>query len=405
MTLAGLSLAWLRSRPLPTALVLMLFALGLATITLLLLAATQLEERMGRDARGIDLVAGAKGSPLQLVLSAVYHLDIPTGNIPLAEANELARDRAVKKAIPLALGDSYRGYRIVGTNHDYPAHYGARLAAGRLWEVPLEATLGAEVARATGLKPGDRFAGVHGLGGGDMSDTHDATPYQVVGVLEATGTVIDRLILGSIESVWFVHMHPEPGQDPRKLLEEMHEDEKEVTALLVQYATPIAAATLPRRINAGPVLQAASPAFESARLFALIGAGVDVARGFALAVVLAAALSVFIALYSALEERRHDLAIMRLLGASPARILRLLMLEGAVLGFAGAVLGIGLGHVLAEILGRWLAPGGQALVSGAVFLPAELLLAVLSVLLGFLAAVVPAWRAYRTDVAAVLAGA
>ena len=133
MTLAGISLAYLRSRPLASALNLLLLALGVATITVLLLATEQLESRMGRDARGIDLVAGAKGSPMQLVLSAVFHLDAPTGNIPLADANALAKNRMVKKAIPLALGDSYKSFRIVQIRsrlvrdqHARPVHGRAR---------------------------------------------------------------------------------------------------------------------------------------------------------------------------------------------------------------------------------------------------------------------------------------
>ncbi len=128
MNLLTLSLSYLRARALNTTLNVLLLALGVATITLLLLTMHQLEERMGRDARGIDLVAGAKGSPMQVILSAIYHLDVPTGNIPLAQARELAKHRMVKKTIPLALGDNYKGFRIVGTNHDYVAHYGGSLA-------------------------------------------------------------------------------------------------------------------------------------------------------------------------------------------------------------------------------------------------------------------------------------
>ena len=239
MTLAGISLAYLRARPLATALNLLLLALGIATITVLLLATSQLEDRMSRDARGIDLVAGAKGSPMQLVLAAVFHIDAPAGNIPLAEALALAKNRAVKKAIPLALGDSFRGYRIVGTNHDYPAHYGATLGQGRLWAEPMEAVLGAEVAAAAKLAVGASFAGAHGLGEG--GDVHEAEAYKVTGVLAATGTVLDRLVLTSVESVWEVHEHA--GQPAGG---------KEITALLIQYATPLAAAMLPRQVNASP---------------------------------------------------------------------------------------------------------------------------------------------------------
>ena len=205
MTLPGISLAYLRARPLGTALNLLLLALGIATITVLMLATRQLDERMTRDARGIDMVLGAKGSPMQLVLSAVYHLDAPTGNIPLADAQAIARNPLVRQAIPIALGDSYHGFRIVGTSHDYPAHYGARLVAGRLWDRPLEAVLGARVARETGFALGDTFVGTHGLAPG--GEAHEQFPYTVVGLLGPTGSVLDRLVLTPVESVWKVHEH------------------------------------------------------------------------------------------------------------------------------------------------------------------------------------------------------
>jgi putative ABC transport system permease protein len=400
VTLPGLSLAYLRSRPLAAALNLALLAIGIATMTLLLLVSAQLQERMGRDARGIDLVVGAKGSPMQLVLSAAFHLDVPTGNIPLAEALAVARNRAVKNAIPLALGDSYRGYRIVGTNHDYPAHYGAKLAQGKLWAAPLEAVLGAEASQASALALGASFAGAHGLDGG--GDAHESAPYRVVGVLAPTGTVLDRLILTGVESVWLVHRHLEPGEDPAKALAEMDDEEKELTALLIQYATPLAAAMLPRQINAG-ALQAAAPAYESARLFSMIGVGMDVMRAFALALVLAAGLSVFIALLNALEERRYDLAVMRLLGAGRGRLMGLLLIEGGALALAGGVLGVALGHAMTGALGVALAQAKQASLTGWIWLPQEIWLLAFALLVGLAAALLPAWRAYRTDVAAILA--
>jgi len=390
MTLAGLSFAYLRARPLATALNLLLLALGVATITVLILVTAQLENRMGRDARGIDLVAGAKGSPMQLVLSAVFHLDAPTGNIPLAEANALAKQRFVKKAIPLALGDSYKSFRIVGSNHEYPAHYGARVADGRLWSAPMEATLGAEVAARAKLAVGAKFAGAHGLGEG--GDEHENEPYQVVGVLAPTGTVIDRLILTSVESVWEVHEHGAPAGAP-----------KELTALLIQYASPLAAAMLPRMVNASSSLQAASPAYESARLFRMIGVGVDVLRAFGVVLMLAAGLSVFIALLNALEERRYDLAVMRMLGATPARLMGLMLLEGSLLAVAGGIAGLGLGHLMTEALGAALRQAQQAAVSGWAWSDEEWWLLAASLGVGILAALIPAWRAYRSDVAPVLA--
>jgi putative ABC transport system permease protein len=401
MNLPRLSFAYLKARPLNTALNLVLLALGVGTIALLLLASHQIEERMGRDARGIDLVAGAKGSPMQLILSAVFHIDAPAGNIPLAEAKKLAQHRAVKRAIPLALGDSYRGFRIAGTTHEYVTHYGGELASGRLWQAPMEAVLGAEVARATALGVGGKFVGSHGVAEG--GEEHGEYPYAVVGVLKPTGSVLDRLVLTSVESVWFVHVHPEKHDDPKTVLAQLREDEQEITALLVQYATPIAAATLPRQVNATSALQAASPAYESARLFRMLGVGLDVLRAFALVLVAAAGLSIFIALYNAMEERRYDLAVMRMLGASPGKLMWLVLLEALVLALAGALAGLVLGHLLAEVVGAMLAAAQQPAVTGATWMASELWLVALAAGVGLLAGLVPAWRAYRTDIATTLA--
>lgn len=400
MSLLGLSAAYLKSRWLFAALNVLLLALGIASITVVMLATHQLEGRMVRDAEGIDLVVGAKGSPLQLVLSGVYHLDVPTGNIPLAQARALEAHPAVKKALPLALGDSFQGYRIVGTTHDYIAHYGGEIAEGELYIDPLEAVLGAEVARTTGLEVGDTFAGVHGIA--EAGDAHHEHPYDVVGVLKPTGTVLDRLILTMVESVWDVHPH----QGPRPLKPDGTPDwdaGKELTALLIQYSSPLAAALFPRYVNSQGALQAASPAFETARLFRILGVGADALRAFAAVLIVAAALSVFIALYGALEERRYDLAIMRTLGASRGRLFGLLLAEGLLLTAAGGLVGLALGHVATEILGASLRAARQAEITGWTFVPAELWLAALALAVGFAAALLPAWRAYRTDIAKVLA--
>lgn len=399
MNTASLAASYLRARPLQTALSLLLLALGAGTIVTLLLVIGQLEGRMGRDARGIDLVVGAKGSPMQLILSGIYHADAPTGNIPLSSVDLLSKNRLVKRAIPLALGDGWKGYRIVGAGKEYLEHYGAQFAAGRIHEKSMEAVLGHEVAARTGVGVGGKFAGAHGIGGD--GDEHGAIPYTVVGVLERSDSVLDRLVLTGIESVWHVHEEHQGSQDAQD--HKAMEEDREVTVVLVQYASPLAAAMLPRQINAKSELQAASPAYETARLFRMVGAGVEALRAFAAVLILAAGLSVFIALYTALEERRYDLAVMRTLGASPARLFGLLLVEGLVLALVGALLGLALGHVLASALGAWLESQQQHPVTGLAFRIEELWVLAAALGVGLAASLIPAWRAYRTDVSRTLA--
>ncbi|HKE39086.1 MAG TPA: FtsX-like permease family protein [Casimicrobiaceae bacterium] len=397
MNLFRIAYAYARKSPLTTVLNLVLLALGVATVTLLLLLTTALDDRLKRDAAGIDLVVGAKGSPLQLVLAGVFHVDVPPGNIPLAEIDRLRANPLVASVVPIAMGDSYLGYHIVGTEPSALELYGARLRQGRGWSAPMEAVLGAEVARRSGLVVGAGFAGSHGLAAG--GEVHADEPYRVVGVLEPAGNVVDRLILTGIDSVWKVHHHEEQEQGESAAGERA----PEVTMGLVRYATPLAAATLPRQINNETLLQSASPAYESARLLTVFGVGTDVIRAFAAFLMLAAGLGMFIALYQAMEQRQYDLAVMRTLGASRWRVCALLLLEATVLAAAGATLGILAGHALLACIGAWL-PAAASLAPVAMrMLPGEGALVALVLAGGILAALLPAWRAYRLDVAATLA--
>lgn len=397
--LNALTLAWraLRHKPLSTSLNVLLMATGIAMMTFILSAATQLEDGALRDAQGIDLVVGAKGSPLQLILSSIYHVDVPTGNIPLAAQAQLQANPLVKSVIPLALGDNFHGFRIVGTSTDYIAHYDATLLKGKLFDAPMQAVFGAQAATQTGAILGASFAGSHGLRQG--GELHEHAPYRVVGILKPTGTVIDRLVLTSVASVWRVH-----ETDPDEAHPASAEPARELTALLVEYASPLAALGLPRWINTQPQLQAAQPAFEAARLFRMLGIGADVLRAIAIGVLLVAGLSMFVALYNALEERRTDMAILRALGASPFKLLVLLLTQGLLLAFAGAVPGWLLGHAGVAALGAMLGGSDQNLtLSGALVLPQEAWLMLVALGVGLLAAAIPALRAYRTDIASTLA--
>ena len=398
MNLLRLSASYIRRSGLATVLNLLLLTLGVATISLLLILAHELETRLTRDARGIDLVVGAKGSPLQLILSGVFHVDVPTGNIPLEEALLLRRDSRVAELIPLGLGDNYAGFRIVGTEPAFVSRYGASLASGRLWNAPFEAVMGSEVAAKSGLGIGREFAGVHGIGGGGGEH---AERYRVVGVLRPSGSVIDRLVLTDLASVWEVHEHH--GNNVAGGHQGETEAPREITLALIQYRSPLDAVSLPREINARTSMQAASPAFEAARLFSVFGFGIEVLRGFALVMILAAALGIFVALYRAMDERQYDVAIMRMLGASRARVCGALLLESLLLAMGGAVLGLLLGHVAVSAI-PLIVPEAAALSGAALrVLPQEAWIVALASASGILAALIPAWRAYRLDVASVLA--
>ena len=400
MTLARISVFYLRKRALSTALNVALLAFGIAAVTLLLLTSTQLEQRIQRDARGIDLVVGAQGSQTQLILSAVYGLDAPAGSIGWNDVQEIASHRGVAKAIPLAMGDHYYGFRIVGTTHDYPAHYGAAPVEGALWTGPLEAVFGADVAARLRPRIGSRFDASHSVPG-SAGLPHPEASYRVVGILGRTGTVIDRLVLTDVASYW--RLHPAPQEPDGALVREPPIDSGgTVTALLLQYDVSHAASEIPYVVNQLG-LQAASPAHEAGRLHGIISVGIDLLRGFAIVLMLAAALSIFIALYHGLNERRYDIAVMRTLGATRADVMGLLFFEGLLLALAGAVVGLALGHLLTTGFGIALSEAQQMAVSGWTWSIQELWIVALALLVGFVSALLPAWRAHEVDIAAPLA--
>lgn len=410
--------SYLKAKPLNTVLNVLLFALGIAVITVLLLFSNQLEEKISSNAKGIDLVVGAKGSPLQLILCNIFHIDYPTGNINLKEAEQISRSRLIKKAVPLALGDSYQSYRIVGTTPEYVDLYHLELAQGEWWNNELETTIGATVARELKLNVGDSFQSTHGLVEGGSG--HEEQRFVVKGILKQTNSVVDNLILTSVETVWHVHEHA--AADSTGVNHDTHaqpdttfvasrlipthpagDSTKEVTSLLIQYRSPMAAIQLPRMINSESKLQAASPAFETARLFSILGVGVEILTGFAYVLIFISALSVFIALYNSLKERRYDLAIMRSMGASKGKLFVNIVLEGAVLTALGSAAGLLLGHGILIALGTGVEEMRKAGLTGLVFYSEEWIILAGSLLLGVICALIPAVQAYRTDISRVLA--
>ncbi len=426
MSIFRLSLRNMTSRPLSTTLSLVLLTLGVGMIALLLQVNRHIQQQMENNVRGIDMVVGAKGSPLQLILSAVYHIDAPTGNIALHEAERLQNNRLVASGIPLSYGDSYQGYRIVGTDHQYPKLYVATVVEGQLWQAPFEVTVGATVANLLNLKIGDNFVGAHGLTEG--GEVHDEHAYQVVGIFDYTNSVLDQLILTATESVWAAHHHEEESdttasteneshaheegeKDPEhheyEEGEEHHEHEeaREITAMLVKFRSPMGMVQLPRRVNEDTNMQAAVPAYEISRLFSLMGVGVDTLSTIALVIMAVSGLSVFISLFNALKDRQYEMALMRTYGASRWQLVGLVLQEGLLLTLAGFSLGI-----LVSRLGLWLISGLMEAsyhysFSGWGWMAEEWWLLASALAIGLLASLIPAIRVFRINISKTLADA
>jgi putative ABC transport system permease protein len=374
---------------------LLLLALGTGLISILLLITTQIEDKFDKNQAGVDLIIGAKGSPLQLVLSSMYHIDNPTGNINLNEFNTMMGTHLgrqyIKQAIPISAGDSHKGHRIIGTTHAYPTLYKGKLAEGKLWSKKFEVTIGSVVAERLEMKIGDTFFSAHGVGGeGDM---HKDKPMIIVGILEPTGSVIDQLLMTGTETVWGVH--EEEGMP-------LDSANREVTAMLIFCRNKFGVLTIPQFVNKKTKMMAASPAMETARLYELTGNGVDVLRILAIIIIIVSGLSIFISLFNSLKERQYELALMRVMGATPIRLFFLVILEGIILAILGYVIGIGLSHLAMFLLETSLEESYQYDFSSTLFLTEEWYLLAGALTLGFIAALIPAIRASRTDISTTL---
>ena len=225
MKLGYLAFKNMVSKPLNLLLSLMLLILSVSLVTFVLQLSQQMEGQLNKNIAPFDMVIGAKGSPLQLVLSSVLHIDVPTGNIKLKDASMLQKHPFVQTAIPVSYGDNYKGYRILGTEAAYLDHYQAQLSEGRLYEKSFEVVAGSNVVQRLGLKVGDIFISSHGLAasGGDAHDDH---PFTITGILKSTGSVVDQLLITNLESVWEAHDHGEDGHDDETEAHDEHDHEE-----------------------------------------------------------------------------------------------------------------------------------------------------------------------------------
>lgn len=458
-----LALAWrnIIHDPLTLLLNLILLTLGIGLINFILLMNTQLKDKFEKNLAGVDMVVGAKGSPLQLILSSMYHIDSPTGNITVKEAKPFIREGhpLIDVSVPLSMGDSYKGHRIIGTDHSILKLYNAEIAQGKLWNNLYEVTIGHEVANKLGLKIGSEFKSAHGFND-DVDMEHDHGTLKVVGILKPAGSVIDLLILVSTESVWAVHdhdgeehNHDDEGEHDHESHEghdhhdheghdhdhddhaghdhsghdhaehdhhhghEHHHEEhnhqndlsrahlithesEDITSILIKFKNKknFQALTMPRNINENTDLQAASPAYEINRLYDMMGTGTRALQLIAILIAIVSGISIFVSLLNSLKKRKYELSLMRVMGGRPINLLLLILFEGLILAIVGYILGMLISHIGMSLLG-----GDLEDKYNYQFLPwqlhgKELFLFGMTCLLGLGASLIPAFMAYKTDI-------
>lgn len=425
-------LSWknLINRPLSLLLSVLLFALGIGLISLLLILNKQFQEKFERNMAGIDLVIGAKGSPLQLILSSMYHVGAPTGNIQIEEIKAFLNPKhpIVKIAVPLSLGDSYKGYRIIGTTHEYvDSIFYATVKEGTLWENEMEVTLGAAVATELKLRIGDTFFSAHGLDDAETFVHDEGHGFVVKSILNPTGGVIDQLILTNTASIWMVHEHEGEGDstkvnaaeghspiEPHE--EEIHKNhtatsaltdypDKQITSLIIRYKNKkdLRALNMPRNINENTDMLAANPVFEINTLNNMMGAGTEPLKWIAIIITIVSAISIFISLYASLKERKYELALMRVMGSSPVKLFVLILLEGLFIALIGCFAGFAISHSGMSLLSQLVQHSYKYSFSGWVFYKEEWWILAAGLGIGVIAALIPAMQARNVDIHKTLA--
>lgn len=415
-------LAWknIWFKPLNTVLSVILLSSSVAIITTLILVEKQFEEKFSSNIEDVDLVLGAQGSPLQLILSSVYQVDAPTGNINYDSAKVWMNNPYVEKAIPLAFGDNYRGYKILGTTHDYLTKFKTKVSDGRLYDKNFEVVVGSEIAQKLNISVGDEFFGSHGDAA--EGEVHENYAYKVVGIASQTGKVVDNLILCTIPTVWQMHHgheeNPAHGEEGHVHVEGEHEHEHEeadltleepnmeITAVLLKIRNQMAKLTWQRVIPQNTKMQAVSPAFEVNRLFGLFGIGVTALQYLAYGIMLISGISIFIALFNTSKERKSEFALMRVNGAGRLQLLKVVMIESFLLCVVGFVFGTILGRVALSFLSNSSEEDFKMSFNPYEFLwEKEGTLFLVTIFVGFIAALIPAIKAYNLNISKTLANA
>ena len=411
MNIFKLSIKNIFNKPLSSSISLALLVLGVGIISLLLQLNTLIKDQMDNNLRGIDMVVGAKGSPLQLILSSVYHIDSPTGNISLAEAETISNNRMVGSSIKILYGDNYKGFRIVGAEKKFIELYKGVIKEGKDWDNPYEVLVGSKVYEKLKINLGDELISSHGLR--ETGQSHDEGTFKVVGLLKPSNSVIDQLIITSPQSVWDIHEthdHDEHENENEHENEHEHEhehDNREITAMLIKikFKSPMNIIQFPRQINENTNLQAAVPSYEISRLFKLFGFGIETLSYLAYLIIIVSGFSLFINLFNSMRERKYEMALIRTLGASRFQLSTMIIFESLVLTISGFILGLLFSRFGVMFVSSLMEESINYNLNSLKILNEEYWLLGLSVLIGVVSSLIPAIQVYKMNISKILADA
>ena len=412
MNIFKLSLKNIFNKPLSSTISLALLILGIGIISLLLQLNTLIKDQMDNNLKGIDMVVGAKGSPLQLILSSVYHIDSPTGNISLEEAEKISKNRMVGSSIKLLYGDNFKGYRIVGAEKKFIELYNGKIKKGKNLSKPFEVLVGSKVYSKLKIDIGDDLISSHGLR--ETGESHDNQSFKVVGLLEPSNSVIDQLIITLPQSVWDVHGNHDHEEEHEHDHEEEHEhdhneehqhDDREITAMLIKFKSPMNIIQFPRQINETTNLQAAVPSYEISRLFKLFGFGIETLSYLAYLIIIVSGFSLFINLFNSMRERKYEMALIRTLGASRLQLSTMIIFESIILTISGFILGLLFSRFGVMFVSSLMEESINYNLSSFKILNEEYWLLLLSVIIGLMASLIPAVQVYKMNISKILADA
>ena len=399
MNIFKLSIKNIFNKPLSSSISLALLVLGVGIISLLLQLNTLIKDQMDNNLRGIDMVVGAKGSPLQLILSSVYHIDSPTGNISLAEAETISNNRMVGSSIKILYGDNYKGFRIVGAEKKFIELYKGVIKEGKDWDNPYEVLVGSKVYEKLKINLGDELISSHGLR--ETGQSHDEGTFKVVGLLKPSNSVIDQLIITSPQSVWDIH----ETHDHDEHENENEHDNREITAMLIKFKSPMNIIQFPRQINENTNLQAAVPSYEISRLFKLFGFGIETLSYLAYLIIIVSGFSLFINLFNSMRERKYEMALIRTLGASRFQLSTMIIFESLVLTISGFILGLLFSRFGVMFVSSLMEESINYNLNSLKILNEEYWLLGLSVLIGVVSSLIPAIQVYKMNISKILADA